>query len=65
MYIHFYVIEKGWPFEKVKFNFPIQSPVNIITATAKRVKLPDLKFHRLGCENVTVRVQNTGYTGIK
>lgn len=52
----------GWPFEKVKFNFSIQSPVNIITATAKRMKLPDLEFHKLKWENVTVRVKNTGYT---
>lgn len=52
----------GWPFEKVKFNFSIQSPVNIITATAKRIKLPELEFHRLKWENVTVRVKNTGYT---
>lgn len=53
---------KGWPFEKVKFNFSIQSPVNIITATAKRIKLPELEFHRLKWENVTVHVKNTGYT---
>lgn len=53
---------KGWPFEKVKFTFPMQSPVNIITATAKRMKLPNLEFHRLKWENVTVRVKNTGYT---
>ena len=59
----FCIAASGWPFEDIEFDYPIQSPIDIISSDAVWAKLPILEFHRLNWKNVTVRVKNTGYTG--
>lgn len=58
-----YVTGVQWPFDDVDFDYPIQSPINIRSAAAERIRLPKLEFLRLTWPNVTARVMNTGQTG--
>lgn len=54
----------GWPFEKVKFFHPIQSPVDVVTSKAVTKDLPMLDIIEPSQQqNVKAKFYNSGSTG--